>query len=128
MRWKERNFNADAYVTFSLNPDGSIERMKMSADVDRDRLQLRLRRPDVHAGEGGGEVSAGRARAARRRPAARIGPAAPLRRRGAERLVLDRQRGQRLAEAARRQRIRVVAALLARRVADAGEAARPGRR
>ena len=29
VRWKERNFNADAYVTFSLNPDGSIERMKM---------------------------------------------------------------------------------------------------
>ena len=31
VRWKERNFNADAYVTFALNPDGSIERMKMSA-------------------------------------------------------------------------------------------------
>jgi CubicO group peptidase (beta-lactamase class C family) len=30
VRWKERNFNADAYVTFSLNPDGSIERMKMA--------------------------------------------------------------------------------------------------
>ena len=29
MRWKERNFNADAYVTFALNPDGSIERMRM---------------------------------------------------------------------------------------------------
>jgi CubicO group peptidase (beta-lactamase class C family) len=29
VRWKERNFNADAYVTFSLNPDGSVERMKM---------------------------------------------------------------------------------------------------
>jgi CubicO group peptidase (beta-lactamase class C family) len=29
VRWKERNFNADAYVTFALNPDGSIERMKM---------------------------------------------------------------------------------------------------
>jgi CubicO group peptidase (beta-lactamase class C family) len=29
VRWKERNFNADAYVTFSLNPDGTIERMKM---------------------------------------------------------------------------------------------------
>jgi CubicO group peptidase (beta-lactamase class C family) len=37
VRWKERNFNADAYVTFSLNPDGSIERMKMapvSTDTD----------------------------------------------------------------------------------------------
>ncbi|TFW35215.1 serine hydrolase [Massilia horti] len=31
VRWKERNFNADAYVTFALNPDGSIERMKMKA-------------------------------------------------------------------------------------------------
>ena len=29
VRWKERNFNADAYVTFSLEPDGSIERMRM---------------------------------------------------------------------------------------------------
>jgi CubicO group peptidase (beta-lactamase class C family) len=29
VRWKERNFNADAYVSFALNPDGSIERMKM---------------------------------------------------------------------------------------------------
>ena len=31
VRWKERNFNADAYVTFALNPDGSIERMRMQA-------------------------------------------------------------------------------------------------
>ncbi|MTV39516.1 serine hydrolase [Duganella radicis] len=30
VRWRERNFNADAYVTFALNPDGSIERMKMA--------------------------------------------------------------------------------------------------
>lgn len=29
VRWKERNFNADAYVTFSLNPEGTIERMRM---------------------------------------------------------------------------------------------------
>jgi CubicO group peptidase (beta-lactamase class C family) len=37
VRWKERSFNADAYVTFALNPDGSIERMKMapiSAETD----------------------------------------------------------------------------------------------
>ncbi len=37
VRWKERNFNADAYVTFSLNPDGSIDRVKMapvSAETD----------------------------------------------------------------------------------------------
>ena len=29
VRWKERSLNADAYVTFALNPNGSIERMKM---------------------------------------------------------------------------------------------------
>ncbi len=29
VRWKERSFNADAYVTFALNPDGSIERVRM---------------------------------------------------------------------------------------------------
>ena len=37
VRWDERSLNADAYVTFSLNPDGSIERMKMapvSSDTD----------------------------------------------------------------------------------------------
>ena len=30
VRWRERNLNADAYVSFALNPDGSIERMKMA--------------------------------------------------------------------------------------------------
>jgi CubicO group peptidase (beta-lactamase class C family) len=37
VRWKQRNFNADAYLTFALNPDGSIDRMKMvpiSAETD----------------------------------------------------------------------------------------------
>ncbi len=34
VRWKERSLNADAYVTFSLNPDGSVERMKMAAISD----------------------------------------------------------------------------------------------
>ncbi|KQV85391.1 serine hydrolase [Massilia sp. Root351] len=37
VRWRQRNFNADAYVSFALNPDGSIERMKMkpvSAETD----------------------------------------------------------------------------------------------
>ena len=37
VRWRHRNFNADAYVSFALNPDGSIERMKMkpvSAETD----------------------------------------------------------------------------------------------
>ncbi len=28
-RWRDRSLHADAYVTFSLEPDGSIERMKM---------------------------------------------------------------------------------------------------
>ena len=31
VRWQERSLNADAYVTFSLKPDGSIEQMKMAA-------------------------------------------------------------------------------------------------
>jgi CubicO group peptidase (beta-lactamase class C family) len=31
VRWKERNFNADSYATFSLDHDGSIEHVKMKA-------------------------------------------------------------------------------------------------
>jgi CubicO group peptidase (beta-lactamase class C family) len=31
VRWRERSLNADAYVSFSLKPDGSIEQMKMAA-------------------------------------------------------------------------------------------------
>jgi CubicO group peptidase (beta-lactamase class C family) len=31
VRWKERNFNADAYVSFALDYDGSIEHVKMKA-------------------------------------------------------------------------------------------------
>jgi CubicO group peptidase (beta-lactamase class C family) len=37
VRWRDRELRADAYVTFSLNPDGSIEQAKMrpaSPDVD----------------------------------------------------------------------------------------------
>lgn len=30
-RWDEKELRADAYVTFSLNPDGTIERIKMKA-------------------------------------------------------------------------------------------------
>jgi Domain of unknown function (DUF3471)/Beta-lactamase len=30
-RWRDRTLNADAYVTFSLKPDGSIDEAKMSA-------------------------------------------------------------------------------------------------
>ncbi|HLG17003.1 MAG TPA: serine hydrolase [Blastocatellia bacterium] len=29
-RWRDRSLNADAYVTFALKPDGSIDRMKMA--------------------------------------------------------------------------------------------------
>ena len=34
VRWDQRNLNADAYVTFDLNPDGSIEHMKMAKVSD----------------------------------------------------------------------------------------------
>jgi CubicO group peptidase (beta-lactamase class C family) len=30
-RWRDRSLNADAFVTFSLKPDGTIEQMKMAA-------------------------------------------------------------------------------------------------
>jgi Domain of unknown function (DUF3471) len=30
-RWDDRELRADAYVTFALNPDGTIERAKMKA-------------------------------------------------------------------------------------------------
>ena len=30
-KWRDRELRADAFVTFSLNPDGSIERVKMKA-------------------------------------------------------------------------------------------------
>jgi CubicO group peptidase (beta-lactamase class C family) len=30
-RWRDRQLNADAFITFSLNPDGTIERCKMKA-------------------------------------------------------------------------------------------------
>ncbi len=30
-RWRDRQLNADAFVTFSLNPDGTIDRCKMKA-------------------------------------------------------------------------------------------------
>ncbi|QYF95949.1 serine hydrolase [Massilia sp. PAMC28688] len=34
VRWNERSFRADAYVTFQLNPDGSIDRVKMAPVSD----------------------------------------------------------------------------------------------
>ena len=36
-RWRDRELRADAYATFSLNPDGTVERLKMvpaSEEVD----------------------------------------------------------------------------------------------
>jgi hypothetical protein len=30
-RWRDRELRADAYVTFALNPDGSIDQVKMKA-------------------------------------------------------------------------------------------------
>jgi hypothetical protein len=37
VRWRDRELRADAYATFSLNPDGSIDRLRMvpaSDEVD----------------------------------------------------------------------------------------------
>jgi Domain of unknown function (DUF3471) len=31
VRWRDRELRADAYVTFALNPDGSIDQVKMQA-------------------------------------------------------------------------------------------------
>jgi uncharacterized protein DUF3471 len=31
VRWRDRELRADAYVTFALNPDGSIDQVKMRA-------------------------------------------------------------------------------------------------
>ena len=31
VRWRDRELRADAFVTFSLNPDGSIDSVKMKA-------------------------------------------------------------------------------------------------
>jgi hypothetical protein len=31
VRWRDRELRADAFVTFALNPDGSIDRVKMAA-------------------------------------------------------------------------------------------------
>jgi hypothetical protein len=47
VRWSDRELRADAYVTFSLNPDGSIESARMQAvspatDFSFDFQDLRL--------------------------------------------------------------------------------------
>jgi hypothetical protein len=51
VRWKERNFNADAYVTFALNPDGSIERMKMQPISTETDFSYDFQDLNFHAGE-----------------------------------------------------------------------------
>ncbi len=48
VRWRDRELRADAYVTFALNPDGSIDRAKMRAvspatDFSYDFQDLELR-------------------------------------------------------------------------------------
>jgi hypothetical protein len=30
VRWRDRSLNADAFITFALKPDGSIDKMKMA--------------------------------------------------------------------------------------------------
>jgi CubicO group peptidase (beta-lactamase class C family) len=55
VRWRERELRADAYVTFNLNPDGSIAEAKMrpaSPDVDfsydfQDLLLKPVRKPEA---------------------------------------------------------------------------------
>ena len=47
-RWRDRTLAADAYVTFSLKPDGSVDEVKMAAispltDFSFDFQDLRLR-------------------------------------------------------------------------------------
>jgi hypothetical protein len=48
-RWRDRELRADAYATFSLKPDGSVEQLKMvpaseSVDFSFDFQDLVLRR------------------------------------------------------------------------------------
>ena len=47
VRWRDRELRADAYVTFALNPDGSIDQAKMApaspaVDFSFDFQDLRL--------------------------------------------------------------------------------------
>ena len=49
VRWRDRELRADAYITFALNPDGTIERAKMAptspaVDFSYDFEDLELRR------------------------------------------------------------------------------------
>ena len=44
-RWRDRELRADAYVTFALTPAGTIDQVKMAADLAGRGLQLRLPGP-----------------------------------------------------------------------------------
>jgi hypothetical protein len=55
VRWRDRELRADAYVTFALRPDGTIERAKMEAvspetdfSYDFQDLDLRPARKSSH--------------------------------------------------------------------------------
>jgi hypothetical protein len=53
VKWRDRELRADAYVTFALNPDGSIDQARMKAvspatDFSFDFQDLLLR-PLTHA-------------------------------------------------------------------------------
>jgi len=47
VRWRDRALNADAFVTFTLGPDGRVEEMRMrrqrGGDLSFDFQDLRLR-------------------------------------------------------------------------------------
>ena len=50
-RWRDREMRADAYITFALNPDGTIDQAKMQAvspdtDFSFDFHHLRLKPKD----------------------------------------------------------------------------------
>ncbi len=44
VKWRDRELRADAFISFALNPDGSVEQARMRGGFARDRLQLRFPR------------------------------------------------------------------------------------
>ena len=52
VRWDDRSLNADAFVNFSLDPDGKVREVRMQADLVVDRFQLRFPGPAVGADRG----------------------------------------------------------------------------
>ena len=53
VRWRDRELRADAYATFALRPDGSVDRAEDAGGLAGDRFQLRLPRPRPQAGPQG---------------------------------------------------------------------------